>query len=125
LSQSAHHIQQVEIGQVSISWVVRTAIAQRDAVAAITKVRGQAFYELNPTDEVLAWKKRSAFGRSDGECIVIDFVFQVMSVDIEVTPERFDAVRQQALARVGDLVRLKSAGGPVTWCVGVWNAAEN
>ena len=93
----------------ALGWVVRTAIAQRDAVAAITKVRGQAFYELNPTDEVLAWKKVLAFRRLVGECIVIDFVFQVMSVDIEVTAERFDAARQQALARVGDLVRLKDS----------------
>ena len=92
----------------SLGWIVRNAKTQRDAVAAIIKVRGQAFYEINPTDEVFAWKKLLAFRRLVGEYIGIDFVFHVMSVNIDVTPEKNDAARQQALARVGDLARLKT-----------------
>ena len=63
----------------SLGWIAHNAKVQRDAVAAIIKVRGQAFYEINPTDEVLAWKPLLAFRRLIGEYIGIDFAFHVMS----------------------------------------------
>jgi hypothetical protein len=90
-----------------LGWIVRQAHVQRDAVAAIKKAAGRAYYDINPSNEVRYWNKLSVSRRLIGEYIGIDFVFHVKFVDVHVIPENNDAARQQAIGRLGDLTQLE------------------
>jgi Leucine Rich Repeat (LRR) protein len=90
-----------------LGWIARQAHVQCDAVEAIKKAGGRAYYDINPRNEVFSWSKLSAWRRFIGEYIGIDFVFHVVYADVHFGPESNAANSQQALARLGDLAQLE------------------
>jgi hypothetical protein len=95
---------------IGLGRIVRNAHLQRDAVAAVRNANGQAFYDINPRNQVFDWHGPSAWRTLIARHIGIDFVSHVILVRIDVTPETDHAKCEQALVRLGAFSRLGSLG---------------
>jgi Leucine-rich repeat (LRR) protein len=87
-----------------MGWIVRQARLQREAVAAIIKAGGSAYYESDfntgsSRDQPSEWKKWLE------ECIGIDYVDHVVNIDLSSRVNKADW--RQAANRLGDLGQLR------------------